>query len=74
MCHLIVVIMNGIQGVQSLYEYCFENGETTNVNEILNQQIIVYPNPTLDIINFSSQINFTTSFVQFNGTENNRSK
>jgi len=54
-------------GCQSLYEYCFENGETTNVNEILNQQIIVYPNPTLDIINFSSQINFTTSLFNSMG-------
>ncbi len=54
-------------GCQSLYEYCFENGETTNVNEILDQQIIVYPNPTLDIINFSSQINFTTSLFNSMG-------
>jgi len=54
-------------GCQSLYEYCFENGETTNINEILGQQIIVYPNPTLDIINFSSQLNFTTSLFNSMG-------
>ena len=49
--------VNGwVDGCQELYNYCNENNTITGVIEYGENEIIVFPNPTNDIINIASNL------------------
>ncbi len=54
------------EGCQTLYNYCDEN-TVTNVEEFGETQIIVFPNPTRDIITIASNLNVNATLYNVIG-------
>lgn len=44
-------------GCQSLYDYCYDNNETVGIEEYGETNIVVFPNPTKDILTIASNLN-----------------
>ena len=49
------------ESCQGLYNLCQENGIVTNVEDLGATQIIVFPNPTQDILNIVSNLNLNVT-------------
>ena len=62
-------------GCQDLYNYCELNGGNVGIGEYGDTQIIIYPNPTIDLINITSNLQINASLYNimgqsiFNGTD-----
>ena len=54
-------------GCQDLYNYCEENNEVVGIEGYGNTQIIIYPNPTRDIINIISALQINAVLYNFMG-------
>ena len=62
----VAVIVNGRGGCQELYNYCDEN-TVVNVEEFGETQIVVFPNPTQDIITIASNLSVNASLYNAMG-------
>jgi len=51
---------------QNLYDYC-ENGWPLDVDELAFNNIIIYPNPTKNVVNVRSNLDITYSVYDFSG-------
>ena len=51
----------------NLYNYCEENNEVVGIEGYGNTQIIIYPNPTRDIINIISALQINAVLYNFMG-------
>ena len=50
----------------AMYDYC-QQGWPTNVNDIENNMIIIYPNPTKDIFNIDTRLDIEVEVYDMQG-------
>ena len=56
-----------VEGCQELYNYCDLNNETTNINDFGETEIIVFPNPTRNVVNIASNLQINAVLYNYMG-------